>query len=83
MVHASIFEKRTITSNIFLYLSFKLVMCLRNTDAPGGNQIKIWQQFLSPSRFDISKYIKFFEDSFTYQSLYFSRAVGDLTFLSH
>ena len=26
----------------------KLDMCLWNTDAPGGNKVKIWQKSLSP-----------------------------------
>ena len=26
----------------------QLDMCLRNTDAPGGNKVKIWQKSLSP-----------------------------------
>ena len=30
-------------------IEYELDMCLSNTDAPGGNNVKIWQNSLSPT----------------------------------
>ena len=33
---------------LFTYIFYELDMCLRNTDAHGGNKVKIWQKSPSP-----------------------------------
>ena len=38
-----------ILHKIFSNGNIKLDMCLLNTDAPGGNKLKIWQKSLSPT----------------------------------
>ena len=36
-------------THLFIYLSIQLDMRLWNTDAPGGNKVKLWQKSLSPT----------------------------------